>query len=468
MDMDTWEPNLSAGPLIAIAATAVAAILLLVIYFRLHAFLTLVIVSVFTALAAGIPLAGVPATLTKGFGTTLASVALLVGLGAMIGRLVEYSGGAKSLAEALISKFGQDKAPFALGVASLIMGFPIFFDAGLIVMLPVVFAVARRLKGPLLAYGIPVAGAFSVMHVYLPPHPGPVAASEFFGADIGLILLFGLIVGLPTWYLSGYRWGIYLGKKYDFKVSDVLLGPVQDDAQVKSPVSPGVVVAIMAIPMVLIFGNTGLSTLAAAGVVDKSAGWVQVLVFLGQTSIALLITTVIAIVVLGLRRGVDKAALEKLLDGALGPICSVVLITGAGGMFGQVLRTSGIGDALAESMSTLGIPVILACYLISVALRLAQGSATVALTTAAALMAPAVEAGGYSSVQLALIVLATAAGSVFASHVNDSGFWLVGRLMGMDVATTLRTWTMNQLLVSVIGFALVVVLFGASTLVGVG
>ncbi|WP_027012653.1 GntP family permease [Corynebacterium freiburgense] len=466
--MDTWEPTLSAGPLIAIAATAVAVILLLVIYFRLHAFLTLVIVSVFTALAAGIPLAGVPATLTKGFGTTLASVALLVGLGAMIGRLVEYSGGAKSLAEALISKFGEDKAPFALGVASLIMGFPIFFDAGLIVMLPVVFAVARRLKGPLLAYGIPVAGAFSVMHVYLPPHPGPVAASEFFGADIGLILLFGLIVGLPTWYLSGYRWGIYLGKKYDFKVSDVLLGPVQDEAQVKSPVSPGVVVAIMAIPMVLIFGNTGLSTLASAGVVDKSAGWVQVLVFLGQTSIALLITTVIAIVVLGLRRGVDKAELEKLLDGALGPICSVVLITGAGGMFGQVLRTSGIGDALAESMSTLGIPVILACYLISVALRLAQGSATVALTTAAALMAPAVEAGGYSSVQLALIVLATAAGSVFASHVNDSGFWLVGRLMGMDVATTLRTWTMNQLLVSVIGFALVVILFGASTLVGVG
>lgn len=276
---------------------------------------------------------------------------------------------------------------------------------------------------------------------------------------VGLVGLVGLVVGAGLTKVAG---AFGLPNFHGFMINEILF------AQVKSPVSPGVVVAIMAIPMVLIFGNTGLSTLAAAGVVDKSAGWVQVLVFLGQTSIALLITTVIAIVVLGLRRGVDKAALEKLLDGALGPICSVVLITGAGGMFGQVLRTSGIGDALAESMSTLGIPVILACYLISVALRLAQGSATVALTTAAALMAPAVEAGGYSSVQLALIVLATAAGSVFASHVNDSGFWLVGRLMGMDVATTLRTWTMNQLLVSVIGFALVVVLFGASTLVGVG
>ncbi len=464
MDMETWEPTLTAGPLIGIAVAAIAVILILVIYFRVHAFLTLIIVSVLTALAAGIPLAGVPETLTSGFGSTLSSVALLVGLGAMIGRLVEYSGGAKSLAEALVRKFGEDKAPFALGIASLIMGFPIFFDAGLIVMLPVIFAVARRLGGPVLTYGMPAAGAFSVMHIYLPPHPGPVAASEFFGADIGLILLFGLLVAIPTWYISGYRWGLYLGKKYTFTVTDVLLGPVQDDAEQATPVSPGTVISIMAIPMILIFGNTGLSTLASAGMLNESAGWVQFFVFLGQTSIALLITTLVAMVVLGFRRGLNKTAVEQLMDGALGPICSVVLITGAGGMFGGVLRTSGIGDALAESMANLGVPVILACYLISVALRLAQGSATVALTTAAALMAPAVEAAGYSNVQLALIVLATAAGSVIASHVNDSGFWLVGRLMGMDVATTLRTWTINQLLVSVIGFLLVMVFFGISTI----
>lgn len=161
----------------------------------------------------------------------------------------------------------------------------------------------------------------------------------------------------------------------------------------------------------------------------------------------------------------DKTSVEKLMEGALGPICSVVLITGAGGMFGGVLRTSGIGDALADSLSNIGIPVILACYLISVALRLAQGSATVALTTAAALMAPAVEAANFNAVQLALIVLATAAGSVFGSHVNDSGFWLVGRLMGMDVATTLRTWTVNQVMVSAIGFTLVLVCYGLAGVV---
>ncbi len=343
---------LTTGPLLGIAAAAIALILVMVIYFRVHAFVTLVIVSVLTAIAAQIPLAGVPQTLTEGSGSTLALVALLVGLGAMIGRLVEHSGGAKSLAEALVARFGENKAPLALGVASLIRGFPIFFDAGLIVMLPVIFAVARRLNGPVLMYGMPAAGAFSVMHIYLPPHPGPVAVSEFFGADIGLILLFGLLIAIPTWYISGYRGGLYLGKKYDFKVSDVLLGPQQDDENaLKNPASPGTVIALMLIPMVLIFGNTGLKTLASAGTIDGDAGWVQLFVFLGQTSIALLITTVVTMIVLGLRRGMDKTSVEKLMEGALGPICSVVLITGAGGMFGGVLRTSGIGDALADSLS---------------------------------------------------------------------------------------------------------------------
>ncbi|MGO2573728.1 MAG: GntP family permease, partial [Corynebacterium casei] len=170
--METWEPTLSAGPLLGIALAAIALILLLVIKFRIHAFVTLIIVSAVTALAAGIPVAGVVPTMIDGFGSTIASVALLVGLGAMIGRIVEASGGAQSLADALVNAFGAKRAPLALGIASLIMGFPIFFDAGLIVMLPVIFAVARRLDGPVLAFGIPAAGAFSVMHVFLPPHPG--------------------------------------------------------------------------------------------------------------------------------------------------------------------------------------------------------------------------------------------------------------------------------------------------------
>lgn len=460
--MDTWEPTLGTAPLLGVAAAAVAMILLMVIYFRIHAFITLITVSALTALATGIPLEGVVPTMTDGFGSTLASVALLVGLGAMLGRLVENSGGAQSLAELLVSKFGEKRAPFALGVASLLMGFPIFFDAGLIVMLPVIFAVARRLDGPILTYGIPAAGAFSVTHVFLPPHPGPVAAAEFYNADIGLILLFGLLIALPTWYISGYLWGQFLGRKFPLRVPDLLLGARSEPP--KNPAGAGSVATILLLPMVLIFGNTGANTAATAGWIDGESGVVQFLRFLGQTPIALLITAFVAIAVLGLRRGVSREAIEKSMDGALGPICSVVLITGAGGMFGGVLRTSGIGDALAESMEGMGIPLILAAYLIAAALRVAQGSATVALTSAAALMAPGVAAADYSEVALALIVLATAAGSVIASHVNDSGFWLVGRLMGMDTATTLKTWTVNQTLISVIGFALVMVIYGVSAL----
>ncbi|MES3667966.1 GntP family permease [Corynebacterium diphtheriae] len=459
--MEDWVPTLSAGPLLGIANAAIALILVLVIVFKLHAFLTLIIVSAATGLAAGIPLEGIMPTMTKGFGSTLASVALLVGLGAMLGRLVETSGGAKSLAETLVARFGEQRAPFALGVASLLMGFPIFFDAGLIVMLPVIFAVARRLNGPVLAYGIPAAGAFSVMHIYLPPHPGPISAAEFYSADIGLVMLLGLIIAIPTWLISGLWLGKTLGRRYPLPVPDILAGGPQA-TDVKNPATPGLIVSLLLLPMLLIFGNTGMGLATSAGWVDKSSSLVRALQFVGSTPIALLISTLVALYFLGIRRGQPKADLEKLLDGALGPICSVVLITGAGGMFGGVLRTSGIGDALADSMSDLGVPVILGCWLVAAILRLAQGSATVALTTAAALMAPAVAAGGYSEFQIALMVLASAAGSVFAGHVNDSGFWLVGRLMGMDVATTLRTWTLNQALVGAVGFVFVLVLYGVS------
>lgn len=463
MDMDTWEPVLGAGPLLGIAAAAIALILFLVMRLKLHAFVALIIASIFTALAAGIPIDGVMPTLMKGFSSTLGSIALLVGLGAMIGRLVEASGGAQSLADALVKRFGEDKAPFALGLASLIMGFPIFFDAGLIVMLPVIFAVARCLDGPILAYGIPAAGAFSVMHVFVPPHPGPVAASDFYGADMGLVLLFGLLVALPTWYVSGYHWGKYVGKKYPNRVADTLLGDQQQLTH--KAAGPGTVIAVMLIPMLLIFGNTGVNALSTSGRIDGGATWARTLTFLGQTPIALLVTVLVAMVAVGFNLGVPREEVQARMESALGPVCSVILITGAGGMFGGVLRTSGIGDALADSMSNLGIPVLLAAWLIAAALRIAQGSATVALTTAAALMVPAVEAGAYSGVQLALIVLATAAGSVIASHVNDSGFWLVGRLMGLDVATTLKTWTVNQTLIAVIGLLLTSVFYGITLVV---
>ncbi|MFS6938843.1 GntP family permease [Neisseria animaloris] len=453
--MENWTQTLGTGELLGIAAGAILLILVLIIKFRIHALLTLMIVSLLTAIATGLPMGSIVGdVLVKSFGGTLGNVALLVGLGAMLGRLVETSGGAQSLADALVRAFGEKRAPFALGVASLIFGFPIFFDAGLVVMLPIVFATARRMNAPVLPYGLASIGAFSVMHVFLPPHPGPIAASEFYAASIGHVLLLGLPLAFITWYFSGYLLGQFLGCRIHVPVPDLLSGGKQDGDEPKAPARAGTVIGIMLIPMLLIFLNTGLATLIAEKMVDGNAEWVKTLRMIGSTPVALLISVLVAMFVLGRKRGEKASALEKTIDGALGPVCSVILITGAGGMFGGVLRASGIGQALADSMGQLGIPVLLGCFLVALALRIAQGSATVALTTAAALMAPAVAAAGFSDWQLAAIVLATAAGSVGVSHFNDSGFWLVGRLLDMDVPTTLKTWTVNQTLIAIIGFAL--------------
>ena len=457
--MEGWTQTLSAFNLLSIAFLAVVLILVLILKFRVHAFVTLVLVSFLTALATGIPHKAVVKVLLDGFGQTLGSVALLVALGAMLGRLVESSGGAKVLADTLVERFGEKRAPLALGITSLLFGFPIFFDAGLIVMLPVIFAVARRMNEPVLRYGLPAAGAFSVMHVFLPPHPGAVAAGTLLGVDVGLLVVLGLLVALPTWYFAAYLFGLWAGKRYPIAVPELLSGGKLVQDLPKNPPSAGVVVAMLLLPLLLIFANTGLDALVNAKMVDGGNPTVQFLRMMGSTSVALLISVLIATVVLGLARGTDKITVEKLLESSLPSIASVVLITGAGGMFGGVLRTSGIGAAISNSMSDIGVPVIVAAFLIASILRIAQGSATVALMTTAALIQPAVLAGGFSSGQAATIVLAASAGSVIASHVNDSGVWLVGQLMGLDVKTTFKTWTVMETLIAIIGFAIALGLY---------
>ncbi|PMC75794.1 GntP family permease [Brachybacterium sp. UMB0905] len=457
--MDTWEQTLGAGPLLGIAAAGIALILLLIIKFKVHAFVTLVVVSVLTAIVAGIPTGDLYEVVMGGFRSTLGDVGILVGLGAMLGKLIEHSGGARVLADSMIRIFGERRAPVALGAASLFLGFPMFFDAGLVVMLPIVFAVAARLGGPILLYAMPTAVAFSVMHVFVPPHPGPVAASTYFGTNLGLLILAGIVVAVPTFYVTGYLWGKVCGRRFSFTDIPGAIFSTEDDADVKNPPSALTVIAVLLLPMLLIFLNTGVDYAATAGFITGEETWAQVFTLLGKSGIALLISLLVALVVLGSARGESGSALEKLVDSALGPIAAVVFITGAGGMYGGVLRSSGIGDALADVMNDLGIPVLLAVYTVAVVLRVAQGSATVALTTAAGLMAPAVMAGDFSQMQIVAITLACAAGSVFASHVNDSGFWLVGRLFGMDVATTLRTWTVQQTLQSLMVFAMAALIF---------
>ena len=435
-----------------IMLVSVLLLLILIIKFKVHAFVALIIVSLLTALAAGIPVNKILPTLLSGFGNTLASVALLVGLGAMIGRLLEITGGAKVLADTLINKFGEQKAPFALGIASLLFGFPIFFDAGLVVMLPIIFSVAKQFGGSLLRYAFPAAGAFAVMHAFAVPHPGPVAAGDLLGANIGLLTLVGLLCAIPTWYFATYLFGLHLSKKYFIDLPKAFLNamPISDTA-VLNPPSFKKVIAILLLPLALIMLDTVLNTLSTAKVIDGSQMWVESLRLLGKTPIALLITLIVAIILLKDQRSYEQ--IEKICDSALGPICAIVLVTGAGGMFGGVLRASGIGDELASMLSNTGMPVIVAAFIISTALRIAQGSATVALTTTAALISPLVAADPtLSQFDLCFIVIAIASGSTVFSHVNDSGFWLVSRFLEMDTKTTLKTWTVQETVIGVVGF----------------
>ena len=455
-----FQQTLGAGSLLAIAAGAIVLLLVLIIQFRVHAFIALVLVSLATAFVAGLPASKVLDVLTSGFGSTLASVALLVGFGAMLGRLVEVSGGAQTLSDALIAKFGEDRAPLALGIASLVFGFPIFFDAGLVVMLPIVFSVARRLGGGILRYALPVAGAFSCMHAFVPPHPGPVASAELLGADIGILTIVGLIVAIPTWFIASYLYGLWAGKKFVLPVPDFLSGGEREEDMAEPP-KPSTVILLLLLPLAIIFVNTGLDAARAAGMVDGEAGWFQFLRAVCATPIALLIAVLVASYVLGTRRGLDKLRVESLLNSALGPVCAIILITGAGGMFGGVLRATGIGDALASTLEGVGLPLIVSGFLIALALRVAQGSATVALITAAGLIQPAIAAQGITGLPLAAIVVALASGSLALSHVNDSGFWLVGRFMDMDVKTTLKTWTVMETLIGVVGFAIACLLYVA-------
>ena len=445
----------STSYLLSVAGIAVVVLLVLIMKLRVHAFASLVVVSAFTALATGIPYDKIIPGMMSGFGGTLASVALLVGLGAMIGKILEQSGGAQVLADTLIKILGEKKAPLALGIASLLFAFPIFFDAGLVVMLPVILSVGKRLGGSLLMYAMPATGAFSVMHVFLPPHPGPVAAASVLGANVGLLVFVGLCIALPTWYLSSYLFGLWCGKKWFVKVPELFSDDSQDQVKVTPP-KFSTVLAILLTPVMLIFINTGITTLQSTGALPKSE-MLSFLTIFGQTPIALLITLLLCLVVFGKEFGMKQ--LEKFCDKALGPICSVVLVTGAGGMFGGILRTSGIGDALASTLSDLGIPVICAAFIISACLRVAQGSATVALTTTAALIAPTLAGADLSQIEICTIVVAVAAGSVVLSHFNDSGFWLFKGLYGIDEKTSLKTWTVLETLIGVIGFAIAAIIY---------
>ncbi|RKN37091.1 GntP family permease [Streptomyces hoynatensis] len=487
--MEAIDPAYGTGTLLLIAAVAVALLLFLIMRVKLHAFVALVLTSVLTALAVGFPLADIPDVLAYGFADTIGSVALLVAFGVMLGRLLEVTGGAQVLADTLIGRFGERRAPLALGVAALFFGFPIFFDAGLVVFLPIILTVARRFGGSLLLYALPAAGAFAAMHAMTPPHPGPVAAAEALDGNIGVTMLVGIPIGVVAWYAGVVPISRLMGARIALDVPNALFGEVRDEhgraagpggeaagpgraqagpavaagpgeggaprpALGERPPAFGTVLALLLVPLVLISCDTVVDTLTTAGTIDEGEDWAEFLGLLGNTPVALLITVLAAILLLGRPRASSMAQVTGLVDEALGPVCSIILITGAGGMFGGVLELSGIGAALSDSLADLGFSLVVQAFVISALLRVAQGSATVALTTTAGLIAGPVAEAQPGDLKISLLVVAIAAGATVLSHVNDSGFWLVSRFFGMDEKTTLRTWTVVETTLGLAAFLL--------------
>ncbi|MBC2640033.1 MULTISPECIES: GntP family permease [unclassified Rhodococcus (in: high G+C Gram-positive bacteria)] len=449
-----WLQHDTAG-LLTLAAVSIAVLLVLIIKLKLEPFIALIVVGVGVALIAGVPvveLVGTPTSaadsiLEKGFGGILGHITPIIGLGTVLGAMMERSGGADVLTERLLKLFGPRGAPLAMGVTGLVLGIPVFFDIGIFILAPLVYVAAKRGGKSLVMYAMPMLAGLSMTHAFLPPHPGPVAAAGLLHVDMGWIIIMGLACGIPAWFVSGVVWGTWIGKRVIIEVPDEFIPEEREAAENPPPL--WLISFIILVPMVLILGAT-----VGNVVLDEGSTLLSVLIFLGTPTIALTIAVLLALYLLGTRRGITAQEIGAMSAAALKPVGMILLVVGAGAFFGAVLRATGVGQALADSMDALGLPVILSAYLISCALRIAQGSATVAIVTTAGVIEPAIAAGNYSSAQIALIVIAVSAGSIIASHVNDGGFWIVSRYFNMSVKDTLKTWTVLETILSVVGFAM--------------
>jgi Gnt-I system low-affinity gluconate transporter len=427
----------------------------MVLKFKIQAFIALLVVSVFLGLTTGMPMASIIKSITDGMGSTLGFVAIVVGIGDIFGQMLESSGGAEALAHYLVRKFGKENAPYALAITGFLVAIPIFLDVGFIILVPVLYALAKGSGKSLLYFAIPLLAGLATTHAFVPPTPGPVATAEIIGADLGWVILFGIVIGIPVAFLAGPLFGKYIGRKIYIEIPHTF--ETQDDHTGKNLPSFWQVAGIIAVPMLLILANTISGEWAKANDMKENIG-IQLIAFLGHPFIALLIATFLAIYFMGLRRGFTKDTILQLSTKALAPAGLIILVTGAGGVFKQLLVDSGIGVQLAESMSHSAMPPIVLAYLLALLIRITQGSATVAMITSAGIMAPLLMSFSLSQPHLALIVIAIASGATTASHVNDSGFWLVGKYLGMNEKQTLQSWTIMETIISVTGFVLALLL----------
>ncbi|KZE66159.1 gluconate permease [Fictibacillus phosphorivorans] len=440
-----------------IVACGILALLLLIMYFKLNTFISLIIVSFGVALALGMPLGEIVKSIEAGLGGTLGHLALIFGLGAMLGKLIADAGGAQRIAITLIEKFGEKKIQWAIVVASFIIGIALFFEVGLVLLIPIVFAISKQLRVSILYLGIPMVAALSVTHGFLPPHPGPTVIAGEFGANIGEVLLYGFIIAIPTVILAGPVF-TKIAKKIvpdSFnKTGNIASLGEQKVFKLEDTPSFGISVFTAMLPVILMSIATIITLVQNTMGIDDSKTF-EIIRFVGDASTSMLLSLLVAVYTMGIARNIPIKTVMDSCTTAITHIGMMLLIIGGGGAFKQVLINGGVGDYVAELFKDTTFSPILLAWIIAAILRISLGSATVAALTTAGLVIPLL---GQTDVNLALVVLATGAGSLIASHVNDAGFWMFKEYFGLSMKETFATWTLLETIISVAGLGFILLL----------
>lgn len=442
---------------LVIVAIGILALLLLIMGLKLNTFVSLIIVSFGVAIALGIPLGDIVKTIETGLGGTLGHLALVFGLGAMLGKLIADSGGAQRIAMTLVNKFGKKNIQWAVVVASFIIGIALFFEVGLVLLIPIIFAISRELKVSILYLGIPMTAALSVTHGFLPPHPGPTVIAGEFGANIGEVLLYGFIIAVPTVILAGPIFTKIAKKLVPESFNKTgSIASLGEQKTFKLEETPGFGISVFTalLPVILMSIATILTLLQKTiGFEDNS--FLAAIRFIGDAGTSMTLSLLFAIYSMGIARNIPIKTVMDSCTTAISHIGMMLLIIGGGGAFKQVLIDGGVGDYVAELFNGTSLSPILLAWIIAAILRIALGSATVAALTTAGLVTPML---GTSDVNLALVVLATGAGSLIASHVNDAGFWMFKEYFGLSMKETFATWTLLESIISVAGLGFVLLL----------
>ncbi|MCY0109436.1 MULTISPECIES: GntP family permease [Pseudomonas] len=437
------------------AVVTVIGLIILITKFKIHPFISLTIAAAFLGLTSGMPIGTIIKAFQDGFGGVLGFVGIILALGTMLGKMMAESGGADQIAQTLIRAFGKDKVQWAMMFAAFLVGIPLFFEIGFVLLIPLVFIVARRTGVSIIKIGIPLLAGLSAVHGLVPPHPGPLLAIGVFGADIGKTILYGLIVALPTAIIAGPIFGTFIAKHIPGHPNQELVDQLareNDDSTTLPSFSITLITVLLPVFLML------LKTFADVALPDGHffRTWMDMI---GHPISALLLALLLSLYTFGHKQGIGSQQMLKWLDASLAPTAAIILIIGAGGGFKQMLVTSGVGDVIGHMAVSAQISPILLAWLVAAVIRVATGSATVATITGAGIVVPVV--GMIPGVNRELLVLATGAGSLILSHVNDAGFWLVKQYFNMTVAETFKTWTAMETILSIValGFILLLSLF---------